>query len=104
MAALRMAAGMPAQGPPPRTLPAGNREPGPPPLVRCEAPTTSCPASPTARGAGAISQPPPGVAPDSPAYAAAQRLAALPAPARHAWLVQHLAALRAGRITLGQLP
>ena len=38
------------------------------------------------------------------AYAAARRFAALPAPARHAWLMQHLAALRAGRITLAQLP
>ena len=77
MAALRMAAGLPAQGPPPGPRPAGNREPGPSP---------------------------PGVAPGSPAYAAAQRFAALPTSARHAWLVQHLAALRAGRITLEQLP
>jgi hypothetical protein len=36
--------------------------------------------------------------------AAARRFAALPATARHAWLVTHLAALRAGRITLAQLP
>jgi hypothetical protein len=35
---------------------------------------------------------------------AARRFAALPAPARHAWLVRHLPALRAGRITLAQLP
>jgi hypothetical protein len=34
----------------------------------------------------------------------AQRFAALPAAARHAWLVEHLAALRAGQITLAQLP
>jgi hypothetical protein len=39
-----------------------------------------------------------------PVQAAARRFAALPASARHAWLVQHLAALRAGRITLAQLP
>jgi hypothetical protein len=38
------------------------------------------------------------------AYVAAERLAALPAPARHAWLVRHIAALRAGQITLEQLP
>jgi hypothetical protein len=38
------------------------------------------------------------------ARAAAQRFAALPAVARHAWLVRHLAALRAGRVTLAQLP
>src|SRR5262249_20544726 len=37
-------------------------------------------------------------------YVAAERLAALPAPARHAWLVRHIAALRAGQITLEQLP
>ena len=36
--------------------------------------------------------------------AAAQRLAALPAAARHAWLASHLAALRAGHLTLAQLP
>jgi hypothetical protein len=40
----------------------------------------------------------------APVQSAARRLAALPASARHAWLVQHLAALRAGRITLAQLP
>jgi hypothetical protein len=36
--------------------------------------------------------------------AAAQRFAALPAAARHAWLAAHLGALRAGHITPGQLP
>jgi hypothetical protein len=44
------------------------------------------------------------LAPGSPAFAAARRFAALPAAARRAWLTQHLAALRAGRISLGQLP
>ncbi len=39
-----------------------------------------------------------------PVQAAARRFAALPASARHTWLVRHLAALRAGRITLAQLP
>ena len=39
-----------------------------------------------------------------PVYAAARRLAALPAAARHAWLAAHLAALRAGRLTLQELP
>ena len=39
-----------------------------------------------------------------PVYAAAGRLAALPAAARHAWLAAHLAALRAGRLTLKELP
>jgi hypothetical protein len=36
--------------------------------------------------------------------AAARRLAALPAAARHDWLASHLAALRAGHVTLAQLP
>jgi hypothetical protein len=51
-------------------------------------------------------QSPPGsqLAPGSPAYAAAQRFAALAPSGRRAWLVQHLTALRAGRITLAQLP
>jgi hypothetical protein len=44
------------------------------------------------------------LAPGSPAYAAAKRFAALPVALRRAWLTQHLAALRAGHIHLGQLP
>ena len=36
--------------------------------------------------------------------AAAQRFASLSPPARHAWLAAHLPALRAGAITLNQLP
>jgi hypothetical protein len=47
--------------------------------------------------------PPPAPA-GAPVYAAARRLAALPSAARHAWLAAHLAALRSGRLTLGQLP
>jgi hypothetical protein len=43
-------------------------------------------------------------APGTPVFHAAKRFAALPAVARRAWLVKHLAALRAGRITLAQLP
>jgi hypothetical protein len=42
----------------------------------------------------------PGPAPGTPAYAAAQRFAARPAAARHAWLAAHQAALRVGHITL----
>ena len=38
------------------------------------------------------------------AAAAASRFAALPAATRRAWLATHLAALRAGRVTVGQLP
>ena len=50
-------------------------------------------------------QPGPGNGPESPAMTAAvSRFAALPAGARHAWLAAHLAALRAGHITLAQLP
>jgi hypothetical protein len=46
----------------------------------------------------------PPLTPDRPYYAAARRFAALPTAARHAWLVDHLTALRAGQITLGELP
>jgi len=42
--------------------------------------------------------------PGSAAYDAGTRFAALPAATRHAWLMTNLAALRAGRIELGQLP
>jgi hypothetical protein len=45
-----------------------------------------------------------GVERGTPAFAAAQRFAALPASVRHAWLAGHLTALRAGQITLAQLP
>jgi hypothetical protein len=36
--------------------------------------------------------------------AAGRRFVALPAATRHAWLVTHLAALRAGRVTLSEIP
>jgi hypothetical protein len=36
--------------------------------------------------------------------AATKRFAALSAGARHAWLATHLAALRAGTITVAQIP
>ena len=49
--------------------------------------------------------PGPGDGPESPATTGAvTRFTALPAGARHAWLTAHLAALRAGHITLAQLP
>ena len=51
----------------------------------------------------AASSQPPSVTPAG-VSAAAQRFAALPASARHAWLAAHLAALRAGTITLAQIP
>jgi hypothetical protein len=46
----------------------------------------------------------PGPAPGSPAYVAALRFAELPAATRHVWLAAHLAALRAGRVTLTEIP
>jgi hypothetical protein len=42
--------------------------------------------------------------PGSPADRAARRFAALSPAARHAWLAGHLAALRAGHVSLAQLP
>ena len=39
-----------------------------------------------------------------PIAAATRRFLALPASARHAWLAAHLTALRAGTITLAQIP
>jgi hypothetical protein len=42
--------------------------------------------------------------PGSPAAQAARRFAALSPAARHAWLAAHLAALRAGRVSVAQLP
>ena len=47
--------------------------------------------------------PGPGAA-TGPVYAAARRLASLPAEARNVWLTAHLAALRAGRLTPTDLP
>jgi hypothetical protein len=102
VAALMRAASLPTQGPPPGTPPTASSEPAQSQHARCER-AASCATSPASRAAGVIYQPPE-VAPGSLVYAAAQRFAALPASARHAWLVQHLAALRAGRITLAQLP
>ncbi|HEY2309384.1 MAG TPA: hypothetical protein VGI05_26200 [Streptosporangiaceae bacterium] len=83
--ALLMAARVvPSHLPSPQTPTAGNG--GPPP------------------GAGAGGERYVGSAPGSPGFAVAQRFAALPAAVRRGWLTQHLAALRAGRISLGQLP
>ncbi|WP_020575406.1 ABC transporter permease [Actinopolymorpha alba] len=42
--------------------------------------------------------------PGSPTANAAQRFAALPPATRHAWLTRHVAALRAGQLTLAELP
>ena len=43
-------------------------------------------------------------APGSQQLAASKRFSALPASARHAWLATHLTALRAGRVTLSEIP
>jgi hypothetical protein len=48
--------------------------------------------------------PSPRAALGTPARTAAVRFAALPAAVRHAWLMRHMVALRAGQITLAQLP
>lgn len=45
-----------------------------------------------------------GPASESPAHAAAERFRALPTATQHAWLLANLSALRAGQISLGQLP
>jgi hypothetical protein len=54
--------------------------------------------------AAGVQKPPHVPPPPAAISAAASRLAALPAAARHAWLAAHLPALRAGHITLEQLP
>ena len=64
-------------------------------------------AGPMGHAPGSPGRPPPGSAAArqlARVLAAASRFGALPDAARHAWLKAHLAALRAGRITLGQLP
>ncbi|HEY2670853.1 MAG TPA: hypothetical protein VGJ07_10805 [Rugosimonospora sp.] len=53
--------------------------------------------------AGALLKPS-ALPPGTPVAAAAQRFAALPPAARHTWLMEHVVALRAGRITLAELP
>jgi hypothetical protein len=103
LAALMMTAGLPPEGLPPGIMPIGNSASGTLPL-RCRAAEARCPTLRSSRAARAIGELAPGAIPGSPAYAAARRFAALPAAARHAWLVDHLAALRASRITLARLP
>jgi hypothetical protein len=55
---------------------------------------------------GAAARPAPSgpASPGSQLMAAIKRFAALPEATRHAWLVAHLAALRANRITLSEIP
>ncbi len=61
------------------------------------------PASEPPGSRGVPSSGPPGTA-TGPVYAAARRLVAWPPATLHAWLAAHLAALRAGQLTLAQLP
>jgi hypothetical protein len=58
----------------------------------------------TVAGVSAQAQALNGPPPAPPVAAAANRFAALPPAARHAWLAAHLPALRAGQITPAQLP
>ena len=58
----------------------------------------------TAAGVSAQAQALNGPPPAPQVAAAANRFAALPSAARHAWLAAHLPALRAGQITPAQLP
>jgi hypothetical protein len=75
-------------------------------LVRAPGQPGWHPPSPPAasRQRGARAQPASAVVPGSPAYAAAERFAALTPSARRTWLVRHLTALRAGQISPAQLP
>jgi hypothetical protein len=102
--AIMLAAGVRLAPPAPGNAPSADRArtPGSAPS-RGGAPGRAGGAGPVSPG----SAPPggaPALAPGSPAYAAAQRFAGQPAATRHAWLVRHLAALRAGHVTLAQLP
>jgi hypothetical protein len=67
-------------------------------LLKAAAVPLSASSAPGTRPPNATAQLP------APVRSAARRFAALPAAIRHAWLAQHLAALRAGRISLAQLP
>jgi hypothetical protein len=102
--AIMLAAGV-RLAPPPGSAPAAGRAPGAgraPARERVPARrgVTTSGSGPGPIGVSAL----PALAAGSPGYAAAQRFAAQPAAVRHAWLARHLTALRAGRITLGQLP
>lgn len=74
-------------------LPAGVISVGPPIRGR----HVQCTGMPASCGTGRMGR-------DSPVSAAARRFAGVPIAARRAWLARHLTALRAGQITLAQLP
>jgi hypothetical protein len=80
---------------------AGAARPGP------GQPARGQPGSKAGAAGGGVPAPAPGrvvLPPSRPVQAAARRFAALPAAVRHAWLATHLTALRAGQLTLAQLP
>jgi hypothetical protein len=80
-------------------LPAGTDYVGPP-IPRGSYVRGSC----TSRSAACASRSTVRPVASSALVAAARRFGALPLAARRAWLTQHLTALRAGQITLAQLP
>jgi hypothetical protein len=90
-AALTMAAGIP---PPDRA--------GVAPVRRCKASSARCAAA--VQRLPGVPGPSPEVAARSSSLSAARRFEALPAQGRRVWLKQHLAALRAGRVALKELP
>jgi hypothetical protein len=94
LAGLSLDAGLPLPGSP--RLPARCRARG----STCPAPLAGSNAGPLPTAAGGL----PALRPGSPAYAAARRFAALPTSPQHAWLARHLIELRAGQITLRELP
>jgi hypothetical protein len=95
-AALMMAAQLP--------LPAAAPGSAASPRGTCLQPPAGHTAARSGRRGGRPNQPPPAVVLRASACSAAQRFAALPDSVRRAWLGQHLAALRAGQITLARLP
>ena len=94
--AIMLAAGV-RLAPPPGSAPVSGRAPGAGGCPRQRIPArrgeTLSGSGPGPIGVSAV----PPLAAGSPGYAAAQRFAAQPAAVRHAWLIRHLAALRAGR-------
>jgi hypothetical protein len=64
-------------------------------LVAGESPTAAGRNVPSANGKAVLG---------TAAFAVAQRFAALPAITRRAWLAAHLVALRAGHVTLTEMP
>jgi hypothetical protein len=96
-AGLTMAAGLPL---------ADLEQPGPADVTpgrSCKAPSARCAAAVQKLPRG-VPGPPREAVQESSSLTAARRFEALPAQDRRVWLKQHLAALRAGRVTLKELP